>query len=57
VVEVAADVVISIMGIISKVSMEEVEVAIITSNSNNRQTVIPLNFSIKRTIISIHSKE
>lgn len=53
----AADVVISIMGIISKVSMEEVEVAIITSNSNNRQTVIPLNFSIKRTIISILSKE
>ena len=53
---VVAVAVISIMAIISKVSMEEGEEAIITSNSNSRQTVIPWNFSIKRTITSILSR-
>lgn len=52
---VVAVAVISIMAIISKVSMEEGEEAIITSNSNSRQTVILWNFSIKRTITSILS--
>lgn len=53
---VVAVAVISIMAIISKVSMEEGEEAIITSNSNSRQTVILWNFSIKRTITSILSR-